>query len=652
MKIQGDNRDFSNEVSKQGIKREELGQGEKFDILFNMLDKNVKGDGMLDSKEIAYGLSIFGAIARKNDKGDNNVVEDSELSAAVMGKIFPFGKMFKKEDITEEDLKAFMSKMLELNDTKVKQDSIKAKQDFAKSKGMKSLDSNPSIAIDKDNKPVFIYEMGESFSMFKDGLLVDEKSGFYILPKDLRTEMGTLMYNKGLYDNENNRVPYGYDGTEQGYENTVKYARANGFQETEHKYIFTKEGKQYIYHPEYQQFLTIDKITNSNDNGSCVHVKSYVKERTGHCYGHDQYRDVMQEFDMGFYNNNVVGSEAEYYIAKDNLKIEVKKEGNKTTYVDKNDKSIEYEYKGNGQFSVTQSVKIAQTKNQKANGVLDAPIYQKGVGDCYLVASLQGIRKYLPNTFKNSGVIQQDGDNYIVRFPGLGEAKYGTSNTYTVTSADVAADKKAEGKTSSLGDPDAIIIEEAFKQFRFDLYSNERAVNRGLLEEHRANKDSFLESPYNFKSNDSKSAYINLTDKSNVKSYSDLGNDEDTRKLKAGLLEAGLESAVLKALLPPNTEIQTIIIGSAEAGGKTAAQLIDEYSNNGYIVFAGFKPGDPKYERDKDGHVVVYDNEAKQFISTYDPGTFDFELKSEDDRNRKITDITVVKIPEADRKTP
>ena len=243
----------------------------------------------------------------------------------------------------------------------------------------------------------------------------------------------------------------------------------------------------------------------------------------------------------------------------------------------------------------------------------------------------------MPNTFKQSGVIKLQDNEYQVTFPGIKNPEFGTKKTYTVPKSEVTEDINKEGDDSALGDPDAIIVENAYENFRLDVIQYlEKHPKYSRMTPYRASNSFGL-----MLRDNSKQEY-SLTRES-IEASRHRGEPNQEYKI----LDGGNQFNVLKLLLPPGTKIKTINTNSENP----ASKIIDEYSSNGYVVFASYQVKQSLYSGDQSGHGVVYDNEAKQFISTYHSETVDNELLTENDRNSKIYSITVVKIPDADLKT-
>ncbi len=120
----------------------------------------------------------------------------------------------------------------------------------------------------------------------------------------------------------------------------------------------------------------------------------------------------------------------------------------------------------------------------KVDGTFDTS-YQKGRGDCYLLAGLNALRASSAGMelLKQNITITQDaqGNNvYTINFPGAKEArqklieqgvpedKIDIKESYTFTEAELHEKAKEAGKKYSAGDKDVLLLEVAYEQYRTD----------------------------------------------------------------------------------------------------------------------------------------------------------------------------------------
>jgi len=118
----------------------------------------------------------------------------------------------------------------------------------------------------------------------------------------------------------------------------------------------------------------------------------------------------------------------------------------------------------------------------KVDGTFDTS-YQKGRGDCYLLAGLNALRASSTGMelLKQNITITQDaqGNNvYTITFPGAKEArqklieqgvpedKIDIKESYTFTEAELHEKAKDAGKKYSAGDKDVLLLEVAYEQYR------------------------------------------------------------------------------------------------------------------------------------------------------------------------------------------
>lgn len=635
MYIQNDKTNYTNDITRQKITLDELCQGNKeLESIFSAFDKDKSGS--LEGKELKKLMDLIEDIGAHC--GSEDVINDGDIRHASV-KNAPF------KNINEQNIKTVIKNFLKINDEKVKLDFDEDAINFAKSQNLTSIENNSHIIprtngekgfqliYNRNGKPT-LQTIGEKAGRYTE-------SGYYEIYYDIKDNKGNVILKNGLYDKNNNFIASGKDYKPSDTKFLAEYATFRGMGKTNCPYLFDN-GKGTIHHFDNGVFRPIGKLLDSDENGYLCQM--YRKSIQGYV------RDFTET--IGYYKGQRYESEAEYYIAKNNLNIEVKKDGDKKIFVSKTDKNKTYKYVGNGQFQLSEESILAESKKYNVNGKLDKPIYQRGIGNCYMVSTNQGLSKYFPTLLQDQGIItpQQksddllrfstldpekdkfDADQYVITFPGVDNNPIlGTKKHYTITREELQAAINSNGEHSSVGDPDEILLELAYKKMRTGIIET-------LIKKYEKNPRIF-ENPRrlaNLHNNNIGNAHEYRLSTRSIQAYLEgSASDED-------ILSGGTQESILKALMPKGTDIKTIYMSS----NRNASEIIEEYRNKNYMILASYKTDTPQYSYTTDYHAVLYDNEAQHFISTYDPNSFDKELLTKDNIDKKVFEITVVKIPD------
>ena len=623
MFIEGDSNKYTNNVTRQKISLEELCQGNKsLESIFNSLDKDKSGS--LEGKELEKLMKCLQDMGEYFGKEDT--IDEKDLKLA-MYDLKPF-KGFKTDEI-----KSFASNFLKLNDGKVKEDFEEDVKNFNKENNYESIENNNRIIPNKEGQKGFklVYDNNGKLTTQNIGEKAGRFSGngYYEIYYDIKDSKGNVIIKNGLYDSKNNFISSRADYSSSNTDFIKEFATFRGMQKTNSPYVY-ENGKGVPHHFENGALVAIDKLLISEEDGYLCQM-----ERKAPGY----VRDFTET--VGCYKGKKVNSEAEYYILKNNLNLEIVKDDGTIKYVDKSNNKKVYAYSGKGQFKLTKESIIEESKKYKVNGKVDKPIYQKSVGNCYMVSAIQGISKYFPTLMENNNVISPNEDPFSITIPDPDKDKYdvdsftvslpgidtnhtlGSKKHYTITKQELQEALDSHGEHASMGDPDEVLIELAFKKMR-----------TGLIE-------NLIKKYPQFKDNPFKLASIHNNNIGNAKEYY-LSPDSIIAYMEGNttsddILTAGTEESTLRAMMPKGTKIENITIPS----GKTASEVIEEYQKNNYMILGTYKIND------KDGnHCVLFDNKSGKFISTYDPNSFDPNVLSKEDINNKMICLTVVKIPD------
>lgn len=127
--------------------------------------------------------------------------------------------------------------------------------------------------------------------------------------------------------------------------------------------------------------------------------------------------------------------------------------------------------------------KIAEHDFSKLDGKFDTA-YQKGRGDCYLLAAINSLASSEAGVNILNDVISEEGGNFVINFPGakiarenliadlksknpnFDESKINIPDKYTITPEELKEAMIKSGAKYSIGDKDVLLLEIAYEKYR------------------------------------------------------------------------------------------------------------------------------------------------------------------------------------------
>ena len=127
--------------------------------------------------------------------------------------------------------------------------------------------------------------------------------------------------------------------------------------------------------------------------------------------------------------------------------------------------------------------KIGEHDFSKLDGKFETA-YQKGRGDCYLLAAINSLANSDTGNNLLQDLIKQDGNNFVVKFPGaeiarenliktlkaknpdFDASKINIPDEYTITAEDLKDAMLKSGAKYSIGDKDVLLLEIAYERYR------------------------------------------------------------------------------------------------------------------------------------------------------------------------------------------
>ena len=235
------------------------------------------------------------------------------------------------------------------------------------------------------------------------------------------------------------------------------------------EYFYHDNGnKQSVtFHSEDSYGKATDAVYRYDENGKMTYAtKSYFQRGA---YVEEKYEGANLE-------NRVAGSVAsEIIIYEDAEKTKIKQKI--VNIFDEDGILIGDEiYDGDGN-------KIAEHDFSKLDGKFDTA-YQKGRGDCYLLAAINSLASSEAGAKLLEDKIAADGDNFIVKLPGakiareqlikdlkakdpnFDESKIDIPDEYTITADELKQAMLKSGSKYSIGDKDVLLMEIAYERYR------------------------------------------------------------------------------------------------------------------------------------------------------------------------------------------
>ena len=331
------------------------------------------------------------------------------------------------------------------------------------------------------------------------GKLTDEKTEEILDPKPIVLTNGQTAYKK-----KTTNVHYDYDKNGKiGKKTTTKKpdgititaefkdGKIQKQTTTEHKIKFKLDNGKFV--PSFADSSSVMEYSyheNGNKSNITIHGKDSYGKTSDTKFEYDESGKMVSAtksyFKRGVYveekyegsnmeNRTSGGVASEIIEYEDAYKTKIKQ---KTVNIFDSDGILigDEIYDGDGN-------KIREHDFSKLDGKFEIA-YQKGRGDCYLLAAINSLASSDAGNELLKDKISQVGDNFVVKFPGAKIARENLINTlkaknpnfdtskidipdeYTITAADLKEAMLKSGAKYSIGDKDVLLLEIAYERYR------------------------------------------------------------------------------------------------------------------------------------------------------------------------------------------